>query len=257
MNGQFTIGDLRPSRYFIGIAIVLGLLFASIAPESGSNWLIQTVQWQVQTVVPMLICILVHIQLSLFRRLKSLNPWLKLFISGVIAAGAFSPIGLLSDVYLANEIIERSILMDCIDEFLAVALPITVCWIAINAPFQLGFQFTKSPISESNEVKSIEADFLTMIPEGKKGDLIYLKSELHYLLVVTSKGETLILYSLKNAISDLPKTSGMQIHRSYWANTTMASELEKTGREGKLLMNNGDTLPVSRRYLQALQEKLA
>lgn len=257
MNGQFSIGDLRPTRYFLAIAVILGLLFASVAPESGSTWLEQTLQWQVQTVIPMLLCIAVHILLARFSQRAFSNPWFKLFLSGLTASAIFSPIALMSDVFLAKEALESSPLTEIADEFFSIAPPITLCWMAINAPFQLGFQLTQSSKNTKPKFKPLRARFIELIPEDKKGDLIYLKSELHYLLVVTDRAESLILYSLKNAISELPPNRGMQIHRSYWVDTSMINSLEKNGREGTLLMKNGDSLPVSRRYLKVLSEKLA
>ncbi len=262
MNGQFQIGEIKPSRYFLGISVVLGLMFSSITPENESGVFANILQWQIQTVIPMVICIVIHMNLSRLGLIKGLSSWAKLCVSGVIATLVFSPLGLVSDVLLAGEPLGSSFLMECLDEFAGIAPPVTICWVAINAPFQLGYQFTHigtATIDSSNsnhEDVVLNANFIEMLPEPIRAEILYIKSELHYLSVVTLNGKALILYSLKNAMAELPNDYGMQVHRSFWVNKAHMTAMEKIGREGILTMSDNEQLPVSRRYLKSVSDAL-
>jgi DNA-binding LytR/AlgR family response regulator len=88
-------------------------------------------------------------------------------------------------------------------------------------------------------------------------DIIYLMSELHYIRVVTLKGEMLILYNLKDAISELPvDLIGIQIHRSFWVNLKYIEKIIKKKLQNILILSNGKSVPVSRRRLSLVKNFL-
>lgn len=101
--------------------------------------------------------------------------------------------------------------------------------------------------------ENISDDFTQIIDTVGVENLLLLKSELHYLSVVTTENTHLILYSLKAAIARLNtqynvKQDG-QVHRSYWANQHQVISLKKFGREGKLQLPNNHHVLVSRTHL--------
>jgi hypothetical protein len=145
MNGpEMPIGDVSPGRYFAGVAVVLGLLFASISVEEGDGSLIW-LQWQLQTGTPILILLVVHRLLHQWSRFDALNPWLKLSVSGVLGASLFAPISLAIDAML-GEPWGVPLLTELWDEWQGVTPPVTMAWIAINAPWVLGFRLTRSQV---------------------------------------------------------------------------------------------------------------
>jgi DNA-binding LytR/AlgR family response regulator len=83
-----------------------------------------------------------------------------------------------------------------------------------------------------------------------------MKSELHYLSVATIKGQSLILYALRDAILELPPDLGVQTHRSYWANLAHVKEFKPDGRLATLTMSDGATVPVSRSKVKDLKARL-
>lgn len=97
---------------------------------------------------------------------------------------------------------------------------------------------------------------MTLVPEEKQGELLFLKSELHYLQVVTERGTTLILYNLSDAILQIPAEVGMSIHRSYWVSFNAIKQLTRKGRQGTLHLKDGQTLPVSRNRLKDVSANL-
>jgi DNA-binding LytR/AlgR family response regulator len=88
-------------------------------------------------------------------------------------------------------------------------------------------------------------------------DIIYLMSELHYIRVVTLKGEMLILHNLKDAISELPlDLIGIQTHRSFWVNRKYIISIEEKKLQNFLMLSNGRSVPVSRRRLSSVKKFL-
>ncbi len=264
MNGQFDIGDLTPTKYFFSIAIVLGLLFAMISGDSDKPIIFVFLQWQLQTIVPMALLIGMHILLLKNQRFTRLNPWIALLISGVLATTVFSPIALTIDSWLEPTNHSKSYLIELFDEWCGVTPPITICWIALNVPWLLGYRLEKNDIEEKQSTTSnlteqqvlSTPDFMALLPPEKQGKLIFLKSELHYLQVVTDKGNSLILYNLSDAISQLSPESGMSVHRSYWVAFDAIQELTKKGRQGTLILKNSQKIPVSRGKLKLVGESL-
>lgn len=259
MNGQKNLADLQPNKYFFTLAVLLGSMFAFVVPDDDlkNGWLLHALHWQIQTVVPMLIAIIAHRLLSNSTLIKKLSPWLKLLLSGTVASLLFTPIALFSDTFFAYEKLTNPYIIELFDEFLAIAPPIIVFWVAINIPFFYGWRLHKEDLQndghDKNEVKNKhQANFYKLIPEEIHGELLFLKSELHYLQVVTNKGKALILYSLKNAISEVQEKDGFQPHRSFWVHRPYITSLEKNGREGRITMSDGTTIPVSRTNMKML-----
>lgn len=283
MNGQFDLGAINPLSYFFGIAISLGLLFAFIAPDNDvqiHSGLI-LLQWQLQSILPMALLILSHKLLHLNTRLDRLNPWFKLVLSGLLGALFFSPTSLLLDVAFGQQLVgEEQITAAWLDEFVNMAPPVIICWVLINAPWLLGYRLQfhtaaeiddevdkHSPsiqLLESKEeaTQASRADqasqterlpgFLALLPEVVRGNIIYMKAELHYLKVVTVKGHGLILYNLRDAMDEIQPDSGIQCHRSYWVSRQHILAVKKQGRQGVVTMSNGDHIPVSRRQLAGI-----
>lgn len=271
MNGQINLGQLQPVKYFICVAVIIGFMFAFISPDDDLKygWLGHAMHWQFQTVMPMLFAILLHHLISRFGLLSSLNAWITISLIGFITGIVFTPIAYISDRILSNEAIVEPLKLALWEECLAITPPILVFWVAVNAPLLLSWRLKKtddsSPIVDSKtgnvasayqppkyDAPQTSPTFYDLVPEDIQGDLILLKSELHYLLVVTEHGKSLILYSLKNAINELHNTDGFQPHRSYWVNKAYIDSIKKNGREGQIIMKNGSKVPVSRQRMQEI-----
>ena len=261
MNGQINIGELKPFNYFIGIAVVVGLMFAFVSPDSELvyGWMGHILHWQIQTITPMLFALAAMLIIGKISYLNTFNPWMKLFLSGLCACLLTTPLAFLSDIALTNEQLQSSILVGVLNEFIGLSPPILVCWLTINAPFQFGWQLQRTEVASEPKDTKIDKtpNFFNLLPIELHGEIVYLKSELQYLKVVTVKGNALILYSLKSAIQDLSNTDGVQPHRSFWVNSVHVTKLNKLGRQGTIQLSNDDVIPVSRSKLQEVMTKLA
>lgn len=280
MNGPVTgsirapvdTGDISPRRYFATIAVVLGLLFGFIAGDSssGAQRLASLAQWQLQSIVPMALLLAAHIAWSQLRAFETLGPWLRLSLSGISGCLLFAPIALLIDQWFAPGE-EAFSVRELVDEFVSLAPPVTLAWLAINAPFVLGLRLRAAgaPARESTpEERTVAAlragvsaeppaPFLSLVPPALRGELLYLQAELHYLAVVTTRGRALVLYNLRDAADELPGWQGLLTHRSYWVALDRVRGFRRRGRQGELTMENGDTVPVSRRRLPAVEAALS
>jgi len=114
---------------------------------------------------------------------------------------------------------------------------------------------TPNDVKQFNSVSKNE--FLAKFSSEIGTDIIYLMSELHYIRVVTLKGEMLILHNLKDAISELPlDLIGIQTHRSFWVNKKYINSIEEKKLQKFLMLSNGRSIPVSRRRLSSVKKFL-
>lgn len=269
MNAVFRVGDPSPWRYFLAVSVGLGIVFAALGPEgSGDRGLFLTLlQWQAQTMIPMAACVIGHLALHRSAAFDHLNPWAKLLISGGLGAFLFSPAAYGIDLLLGEwSAPGASHLEGWLDELGSVSAPIVLSWVAVNAPFQLGYSFRRAdvgtpaaspePPTPPPAAPPGEPFFMSLLPAARRGEVLHMKSELHYLSVATRKGRSLILYTLRDAILDLPPDVGAQTHRSYWVNLAHVKELKTEGRSATLTMSDGATVPVSRAKVRDLKVRL-
>lgn len=89
------------------------------------------------------------------------------------------------------------------------------------------------------------------------GDLLYIKSEDHYLRIQTTAENKLILYKISDAIKQLEASNieGMSVHRSHWVAKSAIKNHTKDGRKNLLTLINEDQLPISATYLKNLKSE--
>ena len=97
--------------------------------------------------------------------------------------------------------------------------------------------------------------FLARLPPELGDDVIYLKSEDHYVHVCTTAGSGLIKMRFADAIAALGD-AGIRAHRSYWVALVHMQELTKRDRKLLLLLSGSHEAPVSARYLPAVRAAL-
>ncbi len=95
---------------------------------------------------------------------------------------------------------------------------------------------------------------LLRLPLEKRGALMALTVSDHYVNIITTKGQTMILMRLPDAIAKCAPVDGLQVHRSHWVATSHIMRVESTGDRAACHMTTGDAIPVSRSYMPALRE---
>ena len=84
-------------------------------------------------------------------------------------------------------------------------------------------------------------------------EVIALSAEDHYIRVHTPLGNDLVLYRFSDAISEMPNSLGMQVHRSHWVRTSAIEDFWKEGNLYRISISEGLTFPVSKRFLGLLK----
>jgi hypothetical protein len=227
-------------------------------------------QWTAQVAIPLVLLISTHLLLSQISAFDRRNPWLKLTVSGVLGSLLFAPAALTLDFLFGvddwDEIQTTSQLLKLLlDEIHGVLFPVTLVWIGINAPRVIGLDFSQRAATQTSSQEVVptgneqrQSDgFLDLLPGEIGTDVIYLMSELHYLRVVTTKGSTLVLYNLRDAVQELPADAGLQPHRSYWIALRHVGKLLKHEGKAFLQLSDGSLVPISRRRLNEVKARIA
>jgi hypothetical protein len=99
-----------------------------------------------------------------------------------------------------------------------------------------------------------EAAFLRHLPLDRRGPLVRVEAQDHYLNVVTLNGSALVLLRLQDAVAALQAADGLQVHRSHWvARNAVVHHRRIQGRDFLVLVS-GDQIPVSRSFRPAVLE---
>lgn len=258
MSGHFQLGDIHPYKYFISVALVLGLLFATITPSETQPFWHLLIQWQVQAFTSVVLLIASHVFLSSFSGFNSLPVWLRILISGQLGCLLYTPVALAIDVYWVGDSLSDNIFMDLLDELGGVFVPVIVAWFLMNAPWLLGMRYQK--VERGTSVKNIKeapvSDSRLLNEAGLTffAEITHMSAELHYLDVHSQADHKLILYSLKDAVKEIPAGLGMQIHRSHWVAYDSIEDIHKLGRQGEVELHNGSRLPISRANFSSVMD---
>ncbi len=95
---------------------------------------------------------------------------------------------------------------------------------------------------------------LDRVPYDKRGLLVALSVNDHYVDVVTTKGREMVLIRLTDAIKEVGGTSGLQVHRSHWIALDHVQSAVRHKDGARLTMVTGDVIPVSRANMPAIRE---
>jgi hypothetical protein len=88
---------------------------------------------------------------------------------------------------------------------------------------------------------------LRLDPTLRQADILMLKAEDHYLRVSTSEGSQSIRCNLSKAVGELGALEGQRVHRSFWVARSAILSIKRLGNSYRLIMNDGTTVPLSRR----------
>lgn len=108
--------------------------------------------------------------------------------------------------------------------------------------------------SESNTQINDPPALLSRLPFDKRGPLVAISVEDHYVRVRTTKGEEMILLRLSDAMREVGETRGAQVHRSHWAAFDQVRSVTRKGDRAILSMRHGDDIPVSRANIAKIKE---
>ncbi|RJY09253.1 LytTR family DNA-binding domain-containing protein [Aurantiacibacter aquimixticola] len=97
--------------------------------------------------------------------------------------------------------------------------------------------------------------FLERLPAHLGSDLMALEMEDHYVRAHTALGSELVLMRMRDAVAELDGIEGEQVHRSWWVARGAVGDVQRDGRNVRLILENGLEAPVSRANVAALKER--
>ena len=95
---------------------------------------------------------------------------------------------------------------------------------------------------------------LDLMPPERRGELLALQAEDHYLRIYTSGGDTLVHRRLGDAVAEVAGIEGARVHRSWWVARAAVAASERDGDRLVLVLVNGLRVPISRTYLVGARE---
>jgi len=99
---------------------------------------------------------------------------------------------------------------------------------------------------------------LARIPLEKRGALIALSVEDHYVHIRTTRGEAVVLMRLSDAMGEVGGCGkvgrGLQVHRSHWVALDRVVACTRKGDGAVLRMTAGGDIPVSRANMAKIKE---
>ena len=99
-----------------------------------------------------------------------------------------------------------------------------------------------------------EPPLLRRLPADKRGGLLRLTMNDHYVSVATDGGEEMLLMRLGDAMNEAWPEEGLRVHRSHWVARRAVREVRRDGDRAALSLVNGEEIPVSRARLRDLRE---
>lgn len=126
-------------------------------------------------------------------------------------------------------------------------------WVARLEGWQSSELSVEPEIIEVDETRNLQQK----LPPEKRGRLLAMSAEQHYVRIHTDAGEDLVLMPFSEAIAKVPGEQGMRIHRSHWISYDAVQALKSAGNSLSVRLVNEIELPVSRSYSGSVRDELA
>jgi len=232
-----------------GLSLTILFVILDPSPSRGLSIGARFAFWALHILVPLALAQACQLTLPAIS-LGFANIWASLAVAGIAASAIFAPVALALDVAfsatggLAQS--ERFNVAEVLDEWLNLAPPVMLVWIGLNALRFLRLPDVASPLEPALPESPVHPKFMERIPTARRGQLVAISAELHYLRVYTTMGDALILQGLGEALSELGLQAGLQIHRSHWIDPSFVTGLSRDGERMEVSLSTGLVLPVAR-----------
>ncbi len=123
---------------------------------------------------------------------------------------------------------------------------VSICTVVSIAVSILRFAVIGERQSPSDPIPSTLPELLKRVSPDKRGTILTLNAQDHYVEITTSKGRELVLIRLADAIAEMGAAEGLQVHRSWWVARGAIAELARQDGRQILRLNDGRDVPVSR-----------
>ena len=190
-------------------------------------------------------------------------PWLKpAIIMIVVAAIPMTAVEVLLETWIPqlpefddSAFREMSPWLAALGEYLTVlsiVLPANVLlWVLIDRREASGTGLQNSP----DRPAMVNPAFLARANGIGVQDIVALGAEEHYVRVWTRDRSELLYGRFSDAVSEMPESAGIQVHRSWWVAEGAVTNAVRGARRYRLELSNGSVVPVSDRYLMQVRKR--
>ncbi|MEM7753863.1 MAG: LytTR family DNA-binding domain-containing protein [Pseudomonadota bacterium] len=239
-------------RLTAGLILIVFFVLLNPEPSQQLSPLGASLFWALHVAIPLVLAQALQLVLSAAWRGASERPWVVVGFAGIGAALAFAPAALLLDRVLFDG--DDGFSFSAVASEAGALVPlVTAVWMGLNAARL--FRFEAPENSRATNDAPVHP-FLDRVPVAKRGALIALSAELHYLRVYTTLGDSLILYAFGQAMRDLQGARGLQVHRSHWVDPQFVETVEQSGGTAQVKLTNGVTVPIARSRRQSVLNRL-
>lgn len=151
-------------------------------------------------------------------------------------------------------------------EFWRFAASATVMWLVVNFIFDRflglpryryviprGYDFhdptpadADVPVLAGESSSSDKPGFMQRMPvDLGLDDILAIKAEQHYIRVFTANRDYMLLHRFSDAVHELGKDIGLQVHRSYWVNKKAIASIKPRAKKFQIKLVTGAEIPVS------------
>ncbi len=227
-----------------------GTLEALALPARLGYWLIvQSLTWLVA------LLFVVFFNAALERHVAHALP--RMLVGAALSALPMGLVLLIVNAGLRNAPVSMAELVS--DVLTALPIALVMCllsWLALDGSSPDEPAAPEPALDAPHPAAPARPALLDRLPAEKRGALVRLEVQDHYVLVVTTRGREMLLMRLADAMRETAPAEGRQVHRSHWAARHGAEALEReSGKNGRLFlrMTDGMKVPVSRANAAAVK----
>ena len=130
------------------------------------------------------------------------------------------------------------------------ALPISVVF-GMIVLFALASEFEEA---DKENGLTAENPLIARLPHAKRGPVMHMSMQDHYVQVTTTNGSELVLMRMADAVHAMNGQNGLQIHRSHWIARDHVANTRRERGQPVVVMKDGREFPVSRSFTKAARE---
>ncbi|MDE1173934.1 MAG: LytTR family DNA-binding domain-containing protein [Parvibaculaceae bacterium] len=268
LNSQDALADLPRVG---GIGLLAGLGLTLVGPFGTDKWdiFVQLGFWTAMSAAWFSITYAVAFgfaRIESFRRLSKGRQWMLTFAASVFPAIIISGLSIcaLHGVWLTQidvlQLAGHTVVIGIVLEMVNRALPFQAgpaahqvespaegqgSMVLPAAPILAAFP-SATPTAESGPL------LLKRLPPQTRGPILCLQMEDHYVRVHTETDSALVLMRFSDALSEVDKSAGLRVHRSWWVANEAVRSVTRMGRTAQLELSNSLKVPVSQPYIAAV-----
>jgi hypothetical protein len=239
--------------------------------------------WFVEVALGLGVAIAATWWLGGFRSVAARPPLFQLLVGGLIGSLVFAPLSLGLEAVFPSpgedpadgwlDALEQSGgVFALVAEWLQLAPAYLTSWAILNVPptfAAVGARDTvadpppASAVSEpepqpeatSGTLSALSKPLLARIPAAIGTDLVFARSDLHYLQLRTTLGITTLLGTIAEIEAEMGD-HGLRVHRSFWVALSHVRRVRRSASGWYCLMSDQTKVPISRRRLSVVKDKL-